>query len=189
MSEAYADHPFNTQTYPSWNIQPVTTHPSTVYRAQFEVLPKIKIKRSELAKKQPLPSRAYDGDACWDLYVSEDTEINTHTFVNVPTGISVEIPDGYWMEIRPRSSTSRERNILVLDAVIDQGYRGELFIQALLINGHDDSIHTIKAGDRIAQFRLSKIRNIEFEEVDELSPSERGIKALGSSGKNHVKSV
>lgn len=142
-----------------------------------------------------LPSHSKNGDACYDIYVSEDTIIqpagitngdptngvaDIGVYTNVPGGLSVELPENYWMEIRPRSSTSRVRQIHVPHAVIDQQYRGPIYVQAVSMTGHQQ---IVKRGERIGQFRISKIRDCQFIEVDELAPSERGDSGFGSSGK------
>ena len=140
----------------------------------------VKITRTEAAKKYPMPCRAYGDDACYDLYVSEDITLEPRVFTNVSTGISMEIPSGWWVELRARSSTTRRLNILVADAVIDEGYRGELYIQAIPM---DNKPKRIEAGSRIAQFRFSRRRDFHFTEVDELALSLRGANGFGSSGK------
>lgn len=140
----------------------------------------VKVTRSESAKEFPMPCRPYNDDACYDLYVSEPVVLEPGKFTNVSTGISMEIPSGWWVELRARSSTTRRLNILVADAVIDEGYRGELYIQAIPM---DNKAKMVNAGERIAQFRFSRRRDFRFTEVDELSPSLRGANGFGSSGR------
>lgn len=102
--------------------------------------------------------------------------------VRISTGISLDIPDGYWIAIEARSSTSA-RSIIVPKGVIDTGYRGELF--ATLINVGKETQY-IRHGDRLVQIILKKnyTPDIHIEEVDVLSKTERGDTGFGSSGKS-----
>lgn len=99
----------------------------------------------------------------------------------VPTGIKIEIPEGYWASIEARSSTSQQM-LIVPKGVIDEGYRGELFAQVLNVGTEPVRIYH---GDRLVQLILHKreIANFTIEEVDELSESERGETGFGSTGK------
>ena len=99
----------------------------------------------------------------------------------IPTGIRIEVPEGYWASIEARSSTSK-RSLIVPKGVIDEGYRGELFAQVLNVGNHPVTIYH---GDRLIQLILHKriIKDFEIEEVDELSPSERGETGFGSTGR------
>lgn len=99
----------------------------------------------------------------------------------IPTGISLEIPYGYWASIEPRSSTSKYM-IEVPKGIIDEGYRGELF--AVLINVGNEPV-TIHHGERWVQLILHErvLKNISIQEVDELAPSQRGDSGFGSTGR------
>lgn len=99
----------------------------------------------------------------------------------LPTGIYLELPEGYEAQIRPRSGLAMKHAITVLNSpgTIDADYRGE--IKVLLINlGSDD--YLIKPQDRIAQMIISRYEQVRFEEATELAPSERGIGGFGSTG-------
>lgn len=99
----------------------------------------------------------------------------------VPTGIALEIPCGYEVQIRPRSGLALKHAITLPNspATIDPGYRGEL--KVILLNlGHGQ--YEIKAGDRIAQMVLAKYEPVEWEESD-LKESLRGAGGFGSSGR------
>lgn len=98
-----------------------------------------------------LPTRVNVGDAGYDLYVSEDTMIPAGTFVDVPCGVHAAFPPGVFGRITGRSSTRRKRGLLVIEGVIDTGYRGPLYAGVQNLTGTDV---LIVAGDRIAQLLL-----------------------------------
>jgi dUTP pyrophosphatase len=128
-----------------------------------------------------LPARHYADDAGVDLYVSEDTKIEPGTFVDVPTGIAVEIPPVCWGMIKSRSSTLRQKGLLVHDGVIDPGWRGYLFAGVWNLTGEKVEV---KAGERIAQLILFTNVTAMYEpaEVLALGESERGGNGFGSTG-------
>ena len=110
-----------------------------------------------------------------------DLEIKSNYIV--PTGLSIAIDQNLEIQIRPRSGLAAKNNITVLNTpgTIDSDYRGE--IKVILINlGNDDFV--IKNGDRIAQMVISPVIKTEFEIVDELPNTLRGLGGFGSTGKN-----
>lgn len=135
-----------------------------------------------LAEGGRLPGRHYTDDAGLDLYVSEDREIRAGEFVDVPTGIAVEIPPVAWGMIKSRSSTLRSKGLLVHDGVIDPGWRGELF--AGVWNLNPGGKVRVKEGERIAQLILHTNVTTMYEpvEVFELGESPRGTNGFGSTG-------
>lgn len=125
------------------------------------------------------PTYAKLGDACVDLTVVE-MEYDNGLYV-YHTGIAVEIPEGHVGLIFPRSSLSKTDLILANHVgVIDSGYRGEIMAKFRPINS---TPRTYDEGDRICQMMIVPIPKIEFEEVDELSETERGDGGFGHSGK------
>ena len=99
----------------------------------------------------------------------------------VPTGLYLEIPAGYEVQVRPRSGLAAKKGITVLNApgTIDADYRGEVCV--ILVNlGADDFV--VERGERIAQLVLAKHEVIEWEETSELADSERGAGGFGSTG-------
>lgn len=144
----------------------------------------LKIKRSEDAKRFPLLKIAKDGDVGFDLPAclpNGSITINPRSRGVIPTGIYLEIPEGYWASIEARSSTSKSM-LICPKGVIDEGYRGELF--AVLLNVGDNPV-TIEDGDRYVQLILHErvVKDIVIEEVDDLTPSERGASGFGSTGR------
>jgi dUTP pyrophosphatase len=125
------------------------------------------------------PQHAYADDAGYDLYVSEDTVIPYRGFADVPLGISVELPKGVWGMITGRSSTVRRRRLLVVQGIIDNGYRGPLFAACQNLGRQEIRI---ERGERIAQFLLFPMVTPPILHVEELSESDRGTNAFGSSG-------
>lgn len=100
----------------------------------------------------------------------------------IGTGFKVKVPEGYEMQIRPRSGIALKNGISVVNTpgTIDADYRGEVGV--VLIN-HSEIPFKVKLGDRIAQGVINKIKQIEFNEVDELSKTDRGEGGFGSTGK------
>lgn len=99
----------------------------------------------------------------------------------VPTGLFIEIPAGYEVQVRPRSGLAAKKGITVLNApgTIDADYRGEVCV--ILVNLSNDDF-TVEKGERIAQLVLAKHETIEWEAADELSDTSRGVGGFGSTG-------
>lgn len=155
---------------------------------------RVKIKR---VKDVELPKYAKSGDAGFDLVAAEDTVIYPGGTKVIPTGLAFEIPPGYELQVRPRSGISRKTFLRVVLGTVDSGFRGEVGVIvsntsypgneiALGINDDNEIYmnvkYEIKKGDRIAQGVIAPVVTAHFEEVDELSDSERGNRGFGSSG-------
>ena len=99
----------------------------------------------------------------------------------VPTGLFFEIPDGYEIQIRPRSGLAAKNGVTVLNTpgTIDSDYRGE--IKIILINLGDEDF-VINNGDRIAQMIVAPVTQVDFSIVENLSETERGTGGFGSTG-------
>lgn len=99
----------------------------------------------------------------------------------IPTGLFAAIPEGYEIQVRPRSGLAAKRGLTVLNApgTIDADYRGEIGV--ILVNLSSQS-QTIEPGERIAQIVLAKHEKIEWETVEELPQSQRGQGGFGSTG-------
>ena len=100
----------------------------------------------------------------------------------IPTGLSIELPEGYEMQIRPRSGLAAKHGITVLNSpgTIDADYRGE--IRVILVNLSNEEFR-IEAGERIAQMVVARHEQVEWELTEELAESERGKGGFGSTGK------
>ena len=99
----------------------------------------------------------------------------------IPTGLYLEIPVGYEVQVRPRSGLAAKKGITVLNTpgTIDADYRGE--VNVILVNLSDQPF-TVEPGERIAQLVLAKHEKIDWEEVSELGTTERGEGGFGSTG-------
>lgn len=137
---------------------------------------KVKIKKTH--PDAVIPSYAREGDAGLDLTAISKERIDLE-HIKYGFGIAMEIPKGHVGLIFPRSSCYKRKQLLSnAVGVIDSGYRGE--ISAVMIGTTDESYNV---GDRIAQIIILPYPQIEFEEVEELSDSERGAGGYGSTGK------
>ena len=99
----------------------------------------------------------------------------------VPTGLYIELPDGYEAQVRPRSGLAAKMGITVLNSpgTIDPDYRGE--IKVILVNLSNEEVR-LNSGERIAQLIIAKFERIEWEGVEVLSDSDRGAGGFGSTG-------
>ncbi len=131
----------------------------------------------------PLPAYATKHSAGMDLRanLSSPLQILPGKIALVPTGIYIELPPGYEAQLRARSGFARQGIILPnAPATIDADYRGE--IKVILMNLSDKPF-VVNDGERIAQMVITRYEKIEWMEVSELSPSERGEGGFGSTGK------
>lgn len=99
----------------------------------------------------------------------------------VPTGLFVELPEGYEMQIRPRSGMAAKFGISVLNTpgTIDPDYRGEIKVILVNLSSQD---YVLNPGERVAQMVIAKFERIEWEGVEELSSTERGAGGFGHTG-------
>ena len=144
---------------------------------------KVKVWREDNSVK--LPTYAKPGDACCDLYAHrvelKDNRIICHT------GLHFELPEGYEMEIRPRSSLTKT-NLYIPNSpgTVDEGYRGEVLVTFRKPEKNISVVEIPNVGDRVGQLlirRVEKINWIEVEKLEDLIPSERGFGGHGSTGK------
>lgn len=142
---------------------------------------KINVKVEKVSPKAIIPTYAHHDDACCDLYAIEDYTLQPFDRVLIRTGIAIEIPTGYEVQVRPRSGLALKQGFTVLNApgTVDAQYRNE--IRVLGINF--GSTMSIRAGDRVAQMCIKPVYTMVFEEVDKLSDSDRGLGGWGSTGK------
>jgi dUTP pyrophosphatase len=131
-----------------------------------------------------LPSYATIGSSGMDIRanISEPMVLHPSERVLVPTGLFMEIPLGYEIQIRPRSGLAIKQGITCLNTpgTIDADYRGE--IKVILINLSTEP-QTINPADRIAQMVVQKVEQVQWVPVAELNESERGRGGFGSTGK------
>jgi dUTP pyrophosphatase len=126
-----------------------------------------------------IPKRNNPTDAGADLYSVEEINIPPLSRKLVSTGICIEVPEGFYARIAPRSGLAVKHGIDVLAGVCDSSYRGE--IKVVLYNTDHENSFEVTYGDKIAQLIIEQHFNFNFEEVDELSLTTRGNKGFGSS--------
>ena len=141
----------------------------------------MKVRIKKLNENAIIPSYAKDGDAGMDV-IATSIISDTPTQITYGLGIALEIPYGFVGLVFPRSSI-RKTGLQLSNSVgvIDSGYRGELQATFKKTNGLDSLAY--KVGDRIAQIMIIPHPPIEFDEVAELSDTERGDGGFGSTGK------
>ena len=139
------------------------------------------IKVKKLYESVVLPEYKTSGAAAFDFESMIDIIINPNETKIIPTGLAFEIPDGYELQVRPRSGLSAKTKLRVSNSpgTIDSDYRGEVCI--ILDNISSQDSYTINKGERIAQGVISKVEKITFEEVENLSETERGEGGFGST--------
>lgn len=144
---------------------------------------KIKVQLKKLHPAAQVPAYMSLGAAGCDAFACLEAplEIAPSTRAAVPTGLSMAIPEGYEIQVRPRSGLAWKKGLTVVNApgTIDSDYRGEL--KVLLINLGNESV-VLQPGDRVAQLVLQRVDQIDWEEAAELSDTVRGVGGFGSTG-------
>jgi dUTP pyrophosphatase len=142
---------------------------------------RIRITRLPHGEGLPLPSYATPGAAGMDVVAAEDLELAPGQRHAVATGFRVAIPEGFEIQVRPRSGLAFKHGISVPNTpgTIDSDYRGELKI--LLIN-HGSEPFPVRRGERIAQLVPAAVTLAAFDEVEELCDTDRGRGGFGSTG-------
>ena len=138
----------------------------------------VNVKVEKLVEHAILPTYAHFGDAGADLYASEAVQIAPNETKIIPTGLKVEIPDGYEMQVRPRSGMSVKTNTKVVFGTVDSGYRGEV---GIMLTNYGQEPYNVNAGDKIAQAIIAPTYHGNFLIVDSLSETERGEGGFGST--------
>lgn len=141
----------------------------------------MKVKIKKLHDSAVVPTKAHEQDAGFDLVAisKDDVDEGVCGFIEYDTGIGLEIPEGYVGLIYPRSSISKTGHILANSVgVIDSNYRGSIKVRFKTI----PDCKEYEIGDRVAQLIIMPYPSIEFEEVEELSNTDRGNSGFGSTG-------
>ena len=127
-----------------------------------------------------LPKYETEGSAGMDIASNEDYILKPERRTIISTGLFVEIPQGYELQVRPRSGMAAKYGITVLNApgTIDSDYRGEI---GVILYNSGQSNYEIKKGDKIAQLVLAPITQAEWEVVENLSSTKRGEGGFGST--------
>jgi len=146
---------------------------------------KVEVKRLPHGEGLPLPAYATSGAAGMDVVSAEDVTLAPGARHAVATGLAMAIPQGYEIQVRPRSGLALKHGITVPNTpgTIDSDYRGEL--KVILINLGTEPF-VIARGDRVAQLVLAPVVQAAWDEVIELDATERGAGGFGSTG-GHAK--
>ena len=144
----------------------------------------VKIRRTRNNQDLPLPSYQTAGAAGLDLRADVDSDLTLKPLERalVPTGLAIEIPQGFEAQVRPRSGLAMNLGLTCLNSpgTIDSDYRGE--VKVILVNLSNQSV-TLKRGERIAQMVFAAVKQAQWLEVSELSPSQRDQGGFGSTGR------
>lgn len=131
-----------------------------------------------------IPTRGSEYAAGYDLYACSEIAIDIapHSTVKVGTGLAIEIPHGYFGAIFARSGLATKRGLRPANCVgvCDEDYRGEYIVA---LHNDTDEFMSIEPHERIAQLIVMPYLSVEFNEVSELSDTERGSGGFGSTGK------
>ena len=133
----------------------------------------------------PLPEYATILSAGMDLraFITEPVILGVIDRALIPTGLYIEMPEGYEAQVRPRSGLAIKHGITVLNSpgTVDADYRGEICVELVNLS---NTPFTVEPGERIAQLVFSKYEKVDFIEVEELSKTERGEGGFGHTGNN-----
>lgn len=124
------------------------------------------------------PTRATDGSAGFDLYATDNHVVWPGARVKIPTGVQMEIPDGYAGFVWPRSGMAFKYGFDILAGLIDSDFRGEAMVAGI---NHGEQPIEIRRGDRVAQIVFSPVMVLS-EMVETVDETERGSGSFGSTG-------
>ena len=143
---------------------------------------RIKVQRLPHGEELPLPHYATVGAAGMDIVAAEALTLAPGARAAVATGFAIAIPDGYEVQVRPRSGLALKHGITCLNTpgTIDSDYRGE--VKVILANLGQEPF-AIARGDRIAQLVAAPVQRAVLDEVDELDDTVRGVGGFGSTGR------
>lgn len=129
-----------------------------------------------------LPAYAHPGDAGMDVRSVEALEIAPSRRALVRTGLVAEIPDGYEIQVRPRSGLALKHGVTVLNSpgTVDAGYRGEI---GVILANFGEETFAVSPGDRIAQLVVAPVTTAEISETCDVGATDRGDGGFGSTGK------
>lgn len=150
----------------------------------MEVTLQVRILRIEPDKMDiPLPHYATEGSAGMDIYAAVEKEIiiQSNETALIPTGLIIELPQGYEAQVRPRSGLAIKHNIGILNSpgTIDSDYRGEVKI---ILTNFGKNPYIVHRGDRIAQMIIAKYERVQWKESNSLAVSLRGEGGFGHTG-------
>ncbi len=139
----------------------------------------LQVQVKKLQSDAMLPSYAYPWDAGMDVYAVEDTLVRKGKRTTVPTGIAMELPDGYVSLVWDKSGIAFKAGITTIGGVIDAGYRGEYLVGVVNLGDKD---YLFKKGEKVAQVLIQPVARVEICEAASLKDSPRGDRGFGSTG-------
>ena len=126
------------------------------------------------------PVRAHDTDAGLDLRAKERVKIWPGLSASIDTGVHIELPHGFYGKIESKSGLNVKHDIVSCGGVVDEGYTGSIVVKLYNLGNH---AYTFEPGDKVAQLVIQPYIAPDIEFVDELSETDRGDDAFGSTGK------
>lgn len=142
------------------------------------------IKIKKLKENATLPLKGSEYAAGYDLYacIDDTYDIAPHSTVKIGTGLAIEIPHGYFGGIFARSGLATKKGLRPANCcgIVDEDYRGEYIVA---LHNDTDEMMSVEPNERIAQLVIIPYLTVGFEEVDELTETDRGVNGFGSSGK------
>ena len=144
---------------------------------------KVRLKRNPGTEDLPLPAYMSEGASGMDLYaaVHEDTALAPGEIKLIPTGISIQLPEGYEAQIRPRSGLALKHGITFVNTpgTVDSDYRGTI---SLIMANIGKEPYVIKRGSRVAQMVISEVIRAQVDVTDELNDTVRAAGGFGHTG-------
>lgn len=140
----------------------------------------MKLKVKKINPEIKLPSYAKPGDAGMDIFVAENVTINPGESIGIKSGLAFEVPEGCVGLLWDKSGLSIKHGIKILGGVLDSGFRGEVVVGVINLGKEP---YTFEKGHKLTQLLIQPIINVDIEEVESLSETERGEGGLGSTGK------
>ncbi len=140
----------------------------------------MELKIKKLHPDAKMPEYAHHDDAGFDLFAIQDITLKVGERAMIPTGIAMEIPEGYVGLVWDKSGLAMKNGIKTCGGVVDSMYRGEIMIGLINLS---DADYVFEKGHKVAQMIIQKKEFVDFEEVKELSDTTRGDGGFGSTGK------
>jgi len=141
----------------------------------------VNLKVKKIHSDAIIPKYAHMGDSGMDLYSVEEIILKPGEIKTVKTGLKLSMPNGFEVQVRPKSGLAAKFGISVLNSpgTVDSGYRGELMV--IMIN-HGEKEYRVEKGKKIAQMVVARVEEASVEEVEELDESSRSEGGFGSTG-------
>lgn len=143
----------------------------------------LNLKIKKLSESAVIPEYKTSGASGMDLSSTERVTLMPFERKLIPTGLAIQLQEGFEAQIRPRSGTSIKHGLTLVNCVgtIDSDYTGEIFIPMINLSSIP---YTIEIGERVAQMVISRYSRVDIQVVDELDDTERGSGGFGSTGSN-----